>query len=79
MAGYQASPRWSGRMEMNMELQQSSNKRVRINLSQTAKGLCQIDATTEFETVAECEKELDAAIKAARRVIAANGLKEVHE
>ena len=52
-------------------------KRVRINLSQTAKGLVQFDVTAEFETVAECEQELDAAIKAARRVMDANGLKEV--
>ena len=54
-------------------------KRVRINLSQTAKGLCQMDCTVEFENVADCEKELDAAIKAARRVMTANGLKEVGE
>jgi len=60
-----------------MEMQ--SNKRVRMNLSQTAKGLVQFDATAEFETVEECEKNLDAAVKAAKRVIAANGLKEVHE
>ena len=59
--------------------EQKTNKRVRMNLSQTAKGLCQFDCTAEFETVAECEKELDAAIKAARRVIAGNGLKEVGE
>jgi hypothetical protein len=59
--------------------EQKTNKRVRINLSQTAKGLCQIDCTAEFEDAAQCEKELDAAIKAARRVIAANGLKEVGE
>ena len=60
-----------------MEMQ--SNKRVRMNLSKTAKGLVQFDATAEFETVEECEKNLDAAVKAAKRVIAANGLKEVHE
>ena len=55
------------------------NKRVRMNLSETAKGLWQIEATAEFETVAECEKELETAIKAARRVMAANNLKEVGE
>jgi hypothetical protein len=58
-----------------MEVQ--TNKRVRINLDETAKGLWQINATAEFETVAECEKELDAAIKAAKRIMAANNLKEV--
>lgn len=56
---------------------QKTNRRVRMSLSQTAKGLVQFDVTAEFETSAECEKELDAAVKAARRVTAANGLKEV--
>jgi hypothetical protein len=54
-----------------------TNRRVRMNLSQTAKGLWQMECTAEFETAAECEKELDAAIKSARNVMAANGLKEV--
>jgi hypothetical protein len=57
--------------------QTTTNKRVRINLSQTAKGLCQLDCTTEFETVEDCEKALDEAIKAARRVMVNNNLKEV--
>jgi len=57
-----------------MEVQ--TNKRVRIALDETAKGLWQISATAEFETVAECEKELDAAVKAAKRILTANGLKE---
>jgi hypothetical protein len=60
-----------------MEVQ--TNKRVRINLSETAKGLWQIDCTAEFENVAESEKQLDAAVKAAKRVMAANNLKEVGE
>ena len=59
-----------------MEVQKTT-KRVRINLSETAKGLWQIDCSAEFETVAECEKELDAAIKAAKRIMAANNLMEV--
>jgi hypothetical protein len=59
--------------------EQKTNKRVRMNLSETAKGLWQMECTAEFETVAECEKELDVAIKAARRVMAANNLKEVGE
>jgi hypothetical protein len=50
-----------------------------MNLSESAKGLWQMECTAEFETVAECEKELDAAIKGARRVMAANNLKEAGE
>ena len=57
-------------------MEQTSNKRVRINLKQSSKGDVQFDITAEFETVAECETELDAAIKAARRVVSANNLKE---
>jgi hypothetical protein len=56
--------------------QRTTNKRVRINFSQTSKGFVQFDITAEFETVAECEKELEAAIKSARKVIAANNLTE---
>jgi hypothetical protein len=62
--------------ELKME-EQRTNKRVRMNLSQNTKGFFAIDCTAEFETVAECEKELDAAIKAARNVMTNNGLKEV--
>jgi hypothetical protein len=50
-----------------------------MNLAQTAKGLVQIDCTAEHETVAENEAALNEAFAAARRVIAANGLKEVGE
>ena len=57
--------------------QRVETKRVRINLSQTAKGLVQIDCTTEHETAAESEAALTEAWAAARRVIAKNGLKEV--
>ena len=60
-------------------MEQSTNKRVRMNLSENAKGFWQLDVTVEFESVAESEKELDAAIKAAKRVMAANGLKEAGE
>jgi hypothetical protein len=60
-----------------MEIQ--TNKRVRINLKQTSKGHVQFDLTAEFETVAECEKEMNEAIKATRRVMVANNLKEVQE
>ena len=57
---------------------ETTNKRVRINLSETAKGLIQWDITTEFETVEEAKKALAEAIDAAREVIKEKGLQEVH-
>lgn len=57
---------------------ETTNKRVRINLSETAKGLIQWDITTEFETVEETKKALADAIDAAREVIKEKGLQEVH-
>jgi hypothetical protein len=56
--------------------QTATNKRVRMNFSTNAKGLVQFDITAEFESVAECEKELDAALKSAKRLIVENELKE---
>lgn len=57
---------------------EATNKRIRINLSETAKGLVQWDITAEFETVEETKKALADAIDAARDVIKAKGLQEVH-
>lgn len=57
---------------------ETTNKRVRINLSETAKGLVQWDITAEFETVEETKKALADAIDAARDVIQEKGLQEVH-
>lgn len=57
---------------------ETTNKRVRINLSETAKGLIQWDITAEFETVEETKKALADAIDAAREVIKEKGLLEVH-
>lgn len=57
---------------------EATNKRVRINLSETAKGLVQWDITAEFETVEETKKALADAIDAAREVIKEKGLQEVH-
>lgn len=57
---------------------EATNKRVRINLSETAKGLVQWDITAEFETVEETKKALSEAIDAAREVIKEKGLQEVH-
>lgn len=56
---------------------EATNKRVRINLSETAKGLIQWDITAEFESVEETKAALSAAIDAAREVIKAKGLTEV--
>lgn len=58
---------------------EATNKRVRINLSETAKGLIQWDITAEFETVEETKKALSEAIDAAREVIKEKGLAEVSQ
>jgi len=55
---------------------EQSNKRVRINVSTTAKGLAQWEATAEFETVEETKANLAEAIKAVREVIKEQGLTE---
>jgi hypothetical protein len=60
-----------------MPEEKATNKRVRINLSETAKGLIQFDITAEFESVEETKSALAAAVDAARAVIAEKGLKEV--
>jgi len=62
-----------------MEMEMQTNKRVRISLDETAKGLWQISVTAEFESVADCETGVDAAIEAAKRVLSKHGLKEVGE
>ena len=55
----------------------TSTKRVRINLSQTAKGLVQFDITAESENVEESKKMLSEAIDSAREVIKEKGMTEV--
>jgi len=57
---------------------EQSNKRVRINVSTTAKGFCQWEATAEFESVEETKKNLADAITAAREVIKEQGLCEIN-
>lgn len=57
--------------------EEKDNKRVRINLSETAKGFIQWDITAEFGSVEESKSALTAAIDAAREVILEKGLKEV--
>ena len=58
---------------------EATNKRVRINLSETAKGLVQWDIIAEFETVEETKKALADAIDAAREIIKEKGLTEVSQ
>lgn len=60
-----------------MEEVSTSQKRVRINLSQTAKGLVQFDITAESESVEESKKILSEAIYSARAVIKEKGMTEV--
>lgn len=60
-----------------MEEVSTSQKRVRINLLQTAKGLVQLDITAESESVEESKKILSEAIDSARAVIKEKGMTEV--
>lgn len=50
--------------------------RVRMNVAITAKGFAQWDLTCESSTIEETQNNLDSAIKAIRKVIKDNGLKE---
>ena len=61
-----------------METVQEVGSRVRMNISQTAKGLCQVDCTAEFPTVEEARDNLARAITEARAVIKEQGLEEAH-
>ena len=63
--------------EKKMAEANTTNKRVRINLSQYSKGLIQFDITAEFESVEETKVALSAAVDATREVIKAKGLTEV--
>lgn len=60
-----------------MEEVSTSQKRVRINLSQISKGLVQLDITAESESVEESKKILSSAIDSARAVIKEKGMTEV--
>lgn len=60
-------------------MEEATNKRLRMNISITAKGLAQWDCTAEYDTPEESAKKLDEAIKLIRSTIKANGLKEVGE
>jgi len=61
-----------------METMQEVGGRVRINLSQNAKGLAQMDITSEYPTVAEARDNLSLAIDEFRAILKAKGLEEAH-
>ncbi len=54
---------------------QTTDTRVRMNLSQSAKGFFQLDITAEFPTAGEAAAALSDAIDKARAVCEAKGLK----
>lgn len=56
---------------------EETNKRVRMNISLTAKGLAQWECTAEFDTPEKSAEELSKAIKLVKETIKVNGLKEV--
>lgn len=58
-----------------MEQQEKSETRVRINLSQNAKGVVQFDITAEFPTENETVSHLGAAIEKTKAMCAEKGLK----
>ena len=60
-------------------MEEVSNKRLRMDISITAKGLAQWDCTAEYDTPEESAAKLDEAIKLIRSTIKSNGLKEVGE
>jgi hypothetical protein len=62
-----------------MEVNEKKLQRVRMNFSQTAKGLCQMDCTVEFGTPEECRSAMGEAIDSLRAVLVSKGLKEVGE
>jgi len=59
-----------------METVQQVASRVRVNLSQNAKGNVQFDITSEYPTVAEARDNLSVAIDEVRAMIKAKGLVE---
>ena len=52
-----------------------SESRVRMNISQNAKGVVQLDVTVEFPTVVEAAAALGKAIDEARLIVSGRGLK----
>lgn len=60
-------------------MEEQNNKRVRMNISLTAKGLAQWDCTAEFDTPEKTAEELSRAIKLLKQTVKDNNLKEVGE
>lgn len=50
--------------------------RVRMNFTQTAKGLAQLDCTAEAPTVDEASKMMNDTIDALRKILEEKGIKE---
>jgi hypothetical protein len=61
---------------MTMSAEQT-NKRTRMNVSVTAKGLAQWDVTAEYDSPEESQRHLMDGIQRVREAIKAAGLKEV--
>lgn len=59
-----------------MEETTVSATRVRMNFTQTAKGLAQLDCTTEAPTVEEASKMMSEAVEALRKILEEKGIKE---
>lgn len=82
-------PRLHGKMQMRLRREllnrfveegfmgdiSKSESRVRMNVSQNAKGLVQFDLTAEFPTPEESKRALAEAIDGVRQVCAEKGLK----
>lgn len=57
-------------------MEQTSLTRVRMNFTQTAKGLAQLDCTAEAPTVDEASKMMNDTIDALRKILEEKGIKE---
>ena len=53
---------------------EESNKRCRISMKQSAKGVFQVEVTAEYDTPEESAEQLDKALQEAYRVAAERGL-----
>ena len=53
---------------------EESNKRCKISMKQSAKGVFQVEVTAEYDTPEESAEQLDKALQEAYRVAAERGL-----
>jgi hypothetical protein len=58
-------------------VEEKTNKRMRMNVSITAKGKAQWDVTAEYDTPEETERNLREGIRLVREAVRAEGLEEV--